>query len=178
MLRAMGARAIKKSTNHRKRIDKRAYAANLFGAKNANRAEPAKVHNQMIAMLLILISSIITMTNYLILPASAGCQRSKGMARISNKNTGKTLRSLNKVEVFECGNSWGSNGGYEFTGEMVQWVICKENCTNLSDRGGYTIFFKKKNQGIGVVETFAGVTCMWQIDKIEKYCWKPLKSHN
>jgi len=114
--------------------------------------------------------------NFSTMPVNAGCQRSKGLARISNKVTGQTLALIHKVEVYKCANSWGSNGGYEFKGELVQWMKCIENCTNPSAKGKNILFFQHKEQGIGIVKEFAGATCIWQSQKIKKFCWYPVKS--
>jgi len=144
---------------------------------HANDLEVMIINSKMVTCFLLLATSTITGINYSISPVNAGCQRSRGLARISNKDTGETLSLLNKVEVFECGNTWRSNGGYEFKGEMVQWIKCWQNCS-IHSKGKYVLFFQNKEQGTGVVETFAGVICMWQVNKKNKYCWKPLKDRN
>jgi len=105
-------------------------------------------------------------------PAHAGCATSKGIARISDRKTGKTNQQLKHVQICECGNSWSSNGGYIYGKTKTGWMKCTNGCPGGRRQIGYSVHFDKKEYNEGVVEEFGGVTCMWHPSDSKKFCWK------
>jgi hypothetical protein len=77
-------------------------------------------------------------------PAHAGCATYKGIARISDRETGKTIQQLKHVQIYECGNSWSSLGGYMTGQTKTGWMKCTKDCPGGMKQIGYNVYFEKK----------------------------------
>lgn len=145
--------------------------ANKKMARINDKSKKRDIHNSFCSALL-LASSVFIGITLSATPAHAGCATSKGIARISDRETGKTIQQLKHVQIYECGNSWSSLGGYMTGQAKTGWMKCTKDCPGGIKQIGYNVYFEKKEYDEGVVEDFGGVTCMWHPSESKKFCWK------
>jgi len=110
--------------------------------------------------------------NFLTEPAKAGCNQGKGEAAIYSTSDKRQVSYIGDVEVYECGNSSGSFGGYRKGGESTGWSVCYANCEDPAVTNKQMIRIENGSFIEGEIEQILNTTCVNEKGRDAKFCWK------
>ena len=122
--------------------------------------------------ILVAIITIASTFNLLIKPAKAGCNHGRGEAAIYSNSDKGQVTYIGEVEVYECGNSSGSFGGYRKGGKSSGWSVCYTNCKDPVVKNKQMIRIENGPFVEGEIEQVLNTTCVKERDRDAKFCWK------
>ena len=115
--------------------------------------------------------SVLAVINFQTVPAKAGCNQGRGRAAIYSNSDKKLVSFIGDVDVYECGNSSGSFGGFRKGGESTGWSVCFKNCGDPSVTNKQMIRIENGPFLRGEIEKIFGTTCVKEKGRDAKFCW-------